>query len=135
MRVFNLDKKKYYKYMFLSAALWNFIVGGINLLLTIFMLPATAALLELEIPPTLFFIQGVLLFVIIIGIGLFIVSLDISKNHGIAQMIIFEKFLMFILGLVYFLIGEINYVLLLIVIVDLLYGILFLEFVLNVKKL
>ena len=112
----NLDKKKYYKYMFLSAAMWNLVVGAILLVLSILMLSNVAAMLELEIPPNLYFIHGFVLFVIIIGIGLLIISLDISKNHGIAQMCIFEKFIMFFLALVYFIMGTFNFLILLIAI-------------------
>ena len=121
--------------MFLSAAFWNFIVGTINFLLTILMLSTAANLLGLEIPPNLFFIHGFILFIIIIGIGLLIVSFDITKNHGIAQMCVIEKFIMFFLALVYFIIGTFNFILLLIAIVDLIYGIIFLEFLVNIKKL
>ena len=91
-----MDKKQYYKYMFLCAGLWNSVVGLIFLLVSIIMLPTLAASYDMEIPPSSFFIHGFLVLVIIIGIGFFIVSRDISKNHGIAQMSVIEKFLIFI---------------------------------------
>ena len=135
MRVFNLDKKKYYKNMFLCAGLWNFVVGLIFLLASIIMLPTLVASYDLEVPPSSFFIHGFLVLVIVLGIGFFIVSKDISKNHGIVQMSVVEKFLIFIVFLIYFLMGDFNFLMFIPAIVDLILGILFLEFVINIKKL
>ena len=130
-----MEKNKYYKNMFLIAALWNWMIGIIFFLLTIFMLPTLAAQYDLEIPPSLIFIHGFLGVVFVIGIGFFLVSRDITKNHGIVQMCVVEKFLVFILFLAYFFIGAYNFLLVIPTIIDLLFGILFLEFLKNFKKL
>ncbi|TFG06779.1 MAG: hypothetical protein EU539_06705 [Promethearchaeota archaeon] len=128
-----MDKEQYYKYMFLSGAIWNFAIGIINYLGTAFMLSDVAALYDLSIPPSLIFIDAFIGMILIVGIGLLVVSRDLVKNHDIVVMFIVEKFLMFIIFLAYFLMGAFNFFLLLPVIVDLVYGFLFLEFYINFK--
>lgn len=130
-----MDKRKFYKFVFLSGALWNLAVAIVFTLLTTFALPLAASLFQLAIPPSLVFIFGFLVLVFAIGIGLFTVSVDIDKNHGVVQMCAVEKYLVFIVFLVFFLLGDYNFGLVLPVIVDLIYGILFTEFLLNNKKL
>lgn len=129
-----MDRNKYYKYMFLSGAIWNWAVGILFTLLSIFLLPTLASLFGLLVPPSLIFVHSFLALVFAVGVGLFIISRDITKNHGIAQMCVVEKFLIFIVILVYFFLGDCNIFLVIPVIVDLIYGILFLEFAINVKK-
>ena len=90
-----MDKRKYYKFVFLTGALWNIAIGVIFTLFALFALPLTAELFELEIPPSLAFIYGFLALVFAIGIGLYTVSVDISKNHGVAIMCAVEKYLVF----------------------------------------
>ena len=120
--------------MFLIGAIWNWVIA-IPFLLNSFLNPS--ALLDniKTLPPSLIFIHMVIILVIIFGIGFFIVSRDITKNHGIVQMSVIEKFSFFIVFLNYFLIGDIYLPLLLIVIVDLVFGILYLEFLISYKKI
>jgi len=120
--------------MFLSGAIWNWLIAIVFILLTLFLLPEAASLVGISMPPSLLFMHGFLVFAFIIGVGLFIISRDISKNHGIAQMCVFEKFSIFTLFLIYFIIGDFNIILFLPVIVDLIYGILFLEFLFNYNR-
>jgi hypothetical protein len=131
----NMDKRKYYKLVFFTGALWNIAVGVIFTLLSLFAFPLAAGLFELEIPPSLVFIFGFLALVFAIGIGLYTVSVDINKNHGVVLMCVVEKYLVFIVFLVFFILGDYNFGLFWPVIVDLIYGILFMEFLLNYKKL
>lgn len=131
----NLERKSYYKYLFLSGAIWNLAVGVIFFFGTIFMLSSIASAYNLEIPPSLVFVHGFLMFVFIIGIGLYIVSTDIIKYRNFAIMFIFEKFLVFIIFLAYFIKGDFNFLLVIPVIIDLFYGCLFLEYYMNFKKI
>lgn len=117
--------------MFLSGALWNWIIAILFTLLTLFFLPIAAQLLGILIPPSLLFMHGFLIFVFLIGIGLYIASKDITKNRGIVQMCAIEKFSLFILFAIYFILGDFNLILFLPVIIDLIYGILFTEFLVN----
>lgn len=130
-----MDKRKYYKIVFLSGALWNIAVFVIFTILTFFASSLAEILFELEIPPSFVFIYGFLILVIVIGIGLYTVSKDIDKNHGVVQMCVVEKYLVFIVFLVFFIMGDYNVGLFLPVVVDLIYGILFTEFLVNYKKL
>ena len=130
-----MDKRKYYKIVFLSGSLWNIAIAVIFTLLTLFALPLAASLFELATPPSLVFICGFLALVFAIGIGLYTVSVDIDKNHGVVQMCAVEKYLVFVVFLIFFIMGDYNIGLFLPVVVDLIYGILFTEFLLNYKKL
>lgn len=130
-----MERKKYYKYMFLSGAIWNLAVGIIFFLGTIFMLSYLASNYDLKIPPSLVFVHGFLMLVFIVGIGLFVVSTDVTKYRNIVIMFIFEKFLAFIIFIAYFIKGDYNFLLVIPVIIDLIYGSLFLEYFINVKKL
>lgn len=130
-----LDKRKYYKIVFLSGSLWNIAIAVIFTLLTLFALPLAATLFELATPPSLVFIYAFLALVFAIGIGLYTVSVDIDKNHGVVQMCAVEKYLVFIVFLIFFIMGDYNVGLFLPVVVDLIYGVLFTEFLLNYKKL
>lgn len=130
-----MDKRKYYKIMFMSGAVWNIAIGVIFTLLALFAFPITAALFQLEIPPSFVFIYAFLALVFAIGIGLFTVGINIDKNHGVVQMCAVEKYLVFIVFLVFFIMGDYNVGLFLPVVVDLIYGILFTEFLVNYKKL
>ena len=130
-----MDRKKYYKYMFLSGAIWNWAIGILFTLLTFFFLPVAAPLLGISIPPSLLFMHGFLVFVFLIGIGLYIISRDINKNRGIVQICVIEKFSIFTVFLIYFILGDFNIILFLPVVVDLIYGILFLEFLFKYAKI
>ena len=121
--------------MFLSGAIWNLAVGIIFFLGTIFMLSYLASNYDLKIPPSLVFVHGFLMLVFIVGIGLFVVSTDVTKYRNIVIMFIFEKFLAFIIFIAYFIKGDYNFLLVIPVIIDLIYGCLFLEYFINVKKL
>jgi len=120
--------------MFLSGAIWNFFIGIINFLGTVFMLSDVAASYDLLIPPSLVWIHAFIGMILIVGIGLLVVSRDLAKNHGIVIMFIVEKFLMFIIFVAYYFMGAFNFFLVLPVIVDLIYGLLFLEFYINFKE-
>lgn len=130
-----MDKRKFYKIVFLSGALWNIAIGVIFTLLALFAFPTTAALFQLEIPPSFVFIYAFLALVFAIGIGLYTVSVDINKNHGVVQMCAVEKYLVFLVFLMFFIMGDYNVGLFLPVVVDLIYGVLFTEFLINYKKL
>ena len=130
-----MDKRKYYKIMFLSGALWNIAIGVIFTFLALFAFPLAAMLFQLEIPPSFVFIYAFLALVFAIGIGLFTVGINIEKNHGVVQMCAVEKYLVFIVFLVFFIMGDYNVGLFLPVVVDLIYGILFTEFLVNYRKL
>ncbi len=128
-----MDKKKYYKKLFLSAAIWNWIVG-LTLLMLSFINPNILPLFGVETPPSLVFMQMLFILVIVFGIGLFIVYQDLDKNKDIVIMSIIEKVSFFVVYLIYFIFGDVNFLVLLLNIIDLIFGILFIEFIVNTKR-
>ena len=128
-----MEKKKYYKNMFLIAAIWNWLVGFTCLILSL-VAPDSILLFGVEMPPSLSFLQILFILISIFGIGFYIVHRDIDSNHGIVQMSVVEKVSFFIVFLIYFIIGDVNVLVLLLVIVDLIFGILFIEFLFNFKN-
>jgi len=129
-----MDKNKYYKYLFLLAAIWNWIVT-ISFLILSFVAPDVLSLFGVEIPPSLAFLQMLFILIGIFGVGFFIIYLDIESNHGIVQMSVLEKLSFFVVFLIYFIIGDVGILVLMLIIVDLIFGLLFIEFLLNFKKL
>ncbi len=130
----NLEKKKYYEYLFLIGAIWNWFVAISLFLMSIFMLDFTAALFEMEIPPSLVWFHVVVGVVFIFGFGYYLVSRDLGKNHGVVILGILEKFMFFIVLLIYFFLGDFNFFAVLLVAVDFVFGCLYLEFLINYKK-
>ena len=129
-----MEKKEYYKYLFLLASIWNWAVS-ISLLTLSLLTPEIISDFGVEIPPSLVFLQMLFVLVGIFGVGFFIVYLDNTTNHGIVQMSVIEKISFFLVFLVYFIIGDVGILVLLLVIVDLIFGLLFIEFLLNFKNI
>ena len=129
-----MEKKEYYKYLFLLASVWNWAVA-ISLLILSLAAPNIITNFGVEIPPSLVFLQMLFILVGIFGIGFILVYRDINTNHGIIQMSVVEKVSFFVVFLIYFIIGDVGMLVLLLVIVDLVFGLLFIEFLLNFKKL
>jgi purine-cytosine permease-like protein len=73
--------------------------------------------------------------VFIIGIGYYIVSRDIDKNHGVVILGAIGKFYMIILFSIYFAQGYSNFLPVIPAIGDLIFGILFVEFLISYKKI
>ncbi|MFX1257816.1 MAG: hypothetical protein ACFFAN_08155 [Promethearchaeota archaeon] len=130
-----MERKDYYKYLFLIAAIINCGLGILFLVLTTLFPSDIAALYGVVLPPSLVWMHFFLVKAIVIGIGYYFLSVDITKNHGIAKMGLFEKFIFFIVSLVYFIGGAFNILLFILTIVDLVLGFLFIEFLVNYKKI
>ena len=129
-----MERKKYYKHLFLIGAIWNFIVGGVFIVSS----PLVESLIPMfgmELPPSLIFYQTFSGYVIIFGIGFYFVARDINKNHAIVVLGAIEKFFVFLLFLIYFILGYSNFLPILFIIVDLIFGCLFVEFLVNFKKI
>jgi hypothetical protein len=54
----SLNRKKYYKYLFLIAAIWNWGMGIVFTLLTIFLRSTALIAFETEDPPSLVWMHG-----------------------------------------------------------------------------
>ena len=128
-----MDKKAYYRYLFIIGAAWNILASLSFILTSIFMRSAFPAY-GIAVPISMIWLQSFLFLVANLGVGYFIVSLDISKNHGIVIIGIIAKLGYFLISLNYFIIGDIGLLTLLFAGVDIIFSILFIEFLINYKK-
>jgi hypothetical protein len=123
-----LDKRKYYKYLFIIGAIYAWLAAGSAYIMSYFGTPAF-------LYESMIYYQGFMFAVIIFGIGYLIVGLNIDQNHGIVLMGIIGKLLVFVFFTIHYINGAIASLQLIIAIGDLIYAILFIEFLLNFKKL
>ena len=103
-----LERKNYYKYLFLIGAIWNLAVGFLFISLSPFA-DSIMPMLGMEVPPSLVFLQGFFGLTTLFGIGYYLVSRNIDKNHGIVLLGVIGKFYLFILFLIYFILGDTNF--------------------------
>ena len=129
-----MDKKVYYRYLFIIGAIWNILASLSFILSSIFMLSIFPTY-GVAVPISMIWLQSFLFLVINLGIGYLIVSFDINKNHGIVVIGIIAKLGYFLISLIYFVIGDIGMSALLSASVDIIFSVLFLEFLINYKKL
>jgi hypothetical protein len=122
-----MKRETYYTWLFYTGAIWNIVIALIFLVLpalgfdlySFFGTPEPSSRIWYE----LFFGS-----VIIFGIGYYMVGQDITKNADIVKLAIVGKFGVFLIALYYFILGDVNFLMLLPASVDLIYGLLFLEF-------
>lgn len=129
-----MEKKDYYKYMFLLAAIWN-IGASVPFLILSVIDTSIFATMGMEVPPSLVFLHAFIFLVIAYAIGYYLVSRDIEKNHGVVIIGIIGKTSFFLCALIYVLLGDANFLLLVLGLVDLFFVCLFIEFLINFKKL
>ena len=127
MRILVLDKRKYYKYLFIIGAIYSWLVAGSLYIMSYFGTPAV-------LYGSMYY-QVFMFTVIIFGIGYLIVGLNIDQNHWIVLMGIIGKLLVFLFFTINYINGAIVLFKLIIAIGDLIFAILFIEFLLNFKKL
>ncbi len=128
-----MNRERYHRAMYTVAALWNWILSVLFLTLpridiTYFYLGGNT------IPPTLLWFDCLMGLIFAFGIGFYLIGLDPQKNHGLVQIAIFEKTWVFIVGLGYFLIGQASALLAAVVTVDLIFGLLFLEDLMAIRR-
>ncbi len=128
-----MEREKYYKYLFIGGAFFNWINGFSFLLLSI-LDPEVFLLFGSSKPPTLLFLHALLLLILTYGLGYFIVGLNIEENEGIVVLGIVSKLSFFFCCLVYFLIGDIDVILVILATGDFIFACLFAEFLVFKKK-
>ena len=129
-----MERKNYYKYLFLIGAIWNLVVGLVFIVLSP-LVDSLIPMFGMEVPPSLIFYHSFFGSVIVYGIGYYLVARDINKNHGIVVLGIIAKSYVFILFLIYFILGYSNFLPMLFAIVDLIFACLFVEFLISFKKI
>ena len=125
-----MDRKTYYKRLFMIGALWNWGAG----VLFFFWSDPIFSFFNMKVINYPAVMQMAMACVFTLGIGYYWVSKDISKNHDIVKLGIIAKTLVFLIFAYHTLIGNMPPQLGLSGVVDLVFAILFLEFLINMKK-
>lgn len=128
-----MNKKTYYKYLFIIGAIFNWFMG-VRFILTSILYPEIFEEFGTSYPPTLFFLHSLLVLIITFGIGYFIVGMAITKNHGCVILGIVSKMLFFMMCVIYFLIGDLLMIIAILGSLDFIFACLFIEFLINFKK-
>ena len=129
-----MDKKDYYKYMFLTGGIWNIIIG-ISSLITPLLIKGSLSTYGIEEPPSLMFYHLFYGIVLAFGIGLYLVSTNLDQNHGIVLIGVIGKIWVFFTMGFYFFVGDVNLLGVAFSVGDLIFAVLFIEFLLNYKNL
>jgi len=129
-----MDKEKYYKWLFIIGAIFNWIMA-VSFFIGSIAIPEIFVLFGTAYPPTLFFLHALLGLIFVYGIGYFIVGRDIHKNRGCVWLGILSKLSFFTFCVVYFILGDLNFVIVIFGTFDFIFACLFIEFIINFKKL
>ena len=119
-----MTRPSYYKWMFYVAAVFNWVMTAALLL-------GVNVILGISIPLDSLGRQLVCLLIAVFGYGYYLVGRDITRNEGIVVLGIVGKVLIFVVFLANAIAGRLPYSILLPASGDLLFVILFFEFLLN----
>jgi hypothetical protein len=125
-----MAKAKYYKYLFYIGAIFNWLVSSNFLILSI-LVPNIFELFGTSTPPTLFFLHALLGLIFVYGIGYFIVGLDIDKNRGCVWLGVLSKMSFFTFCVIYFILGDLDLIIVILGSLDFIFACLFIEFLIN----
>jgi hypothetical protein len=126
-----MPREEYYKKMFFIGAIWNWVATLTFAIGWKFLFP----LFGMAFPNYLVFYMMFLGLAFVYGIGYFWVSRDISRNHDIVRMGIIGKMIVFVSMLLAWIGGEIPIIVVGSGVVDLIFAILFIEFLMTCRKL
>jgi hypothetical protein len=127
-----LARDFYYKYLFVAAAVWNWIAA----LVSVFLLPEPRmrAYLGITAPADRLSINLFALSVAVFGLGFYWVARDIAANRDLVKLATIGKPIVFALFVTHAWMGIIPFRLALPALGDLILGLLFLEFLLYTRK-
>lgn len=125
-----MKREKYYRSLFLIAALWAWLVS----VPYIFVYKHTFPLVGMKIPESPVWFIFSCMCVALFGLGYFMVSRNLETNKGIVVMGTIGKIMVFILFLACTITGEISPLLMINASADLLFAVLFAEFLLFDKR-
>jgi hypothetical protein len=125
-----MEQKAYYKWLFIIGALWNW---GASVLFFFWSDPIFS-FLNMKATNYSGIMQLAMVLVFAFGIGYYWVSKDISTNHDIVKLGIIAKTLAFLVLSYHSFIGNMSLLIGLCGAVDLIFAILFLQFLMNMKK-
>lgn len=125
-----MDKRKYYEFLFKIGGIFNWLMA-ISFITMSLIIPDVFELFGSSRPPTLFFLHSLLGLIFVYGIGYFIVGLNIDKNRGCVWLGILSKLTFFTFCVIYFLIGDLDFIIVLFGSLDFIFACLFIEFIIN----
>ncbi|MHA1193761.1 MAG: hypothetical protein ACTSP9_15980 [Promethearchaeota archaeon] len=128
-----MNKEKYYKILFIVSALYN-IINAVTFILVSIVATDLFPLFGVEIPPSMIWLQLSLILIALLGVGYILVSRDISKNHGLVFIGGLAKLSFFLLTVIYFFLGDVSILIVLLGGIDLLMVFLFIEFLIFQSK-
>jgi len=128
-----MDHEKYYKTLFIGGAFFNWI-NGFSFIILSLLDPHIFTLFGSAEPPTLLFLHALLLLIITYGLGYFIVGLNLEKNEGVVVLGIVSKLSFFFSCLTYFIIGDVNIIIVILASGDFIFACLFAEFLIRKYK-
>lgn len=128
-----MEKTVYYQYLFKIGGIFNWIMA-ISFISISLIMPNVFELFGSIAPPTLFFLHSLLGLIFVYGIGYFIVGLDINKNRGCVWLGVLSKLTFFTFCLIYFLIGDLGFIIVVLGSLDFIFACLFIEFLINYKE-
>ncbi len=120
--------------IFLAAAVWNWTLGIVFLVLPRIDINYFT-LTGLVIPNTMLWFDSFMGLILVFGFGFFLVSRNMMENHGLIMMAIFEKSWVFIAPMAWFFLGQGSIWVVVFASGDLLFGLLFIEDLLAIRKL
>ncbi|TXT59628.1 MAG: conserved membrane protein of unknown function [Promethearchaeota archaeon] len=129
-----MEKSEYYKWLFIIGAIFNWIMASSFTLISIFFYSTIFSLFGSFAPPTLFFLHSLLGLIAVYGIGYFIVGLDIEKNRGVVYLGVLSKLAFFTYCLIYYLLGDLTIIIVILGSLDFFFALLFIEFLLSTKE-
>ncbi|MHA1649038.1 MAG: hypothetical protein ACTSYB_02500 [Candidatus Helarchaeota archaeon] len=100
-----MERTDFYKYLFFLTAIWNWIIA----LPLLFIYERVLQNFGMIIPNSPLWIQLFAGFVFLFGIGYYIVSRDLNKNHGFVFIGLMTKILVFLYFLYFFILNELHH--------------------------
>jgi hypothetical protein len=125
-----MDRKSYYKWLFIIGALWNW-AAGVQFFFWYDPIFARLNMQALNYPAIM---QLAMSLVFVFGIGYYWVSKDLSKNHDIVKLGIIAKIIVFLIFSYHYLFGNMPLMIALCGVVDLIFALLFMEFLKSAGK-
>ena len=122
-----MDKEKYYKYMLLAAALYNWVNSTIFIIASLAM-PDIFPMFGVVVPISNVWLHLALVFIFIFGIGYFMVSINLKENHGLIVIGAMAKVSFFLITLIYMVLEDVGILVVLLGGIDILFVCLFIEF-------
>ena len=122
----------YYKKLFFVGSLWNMGAAILFMIASLF-IPSMFDLFGTEEPTNYVWFYLFFAMVFTLGMGYYWVSSDINQNHALVKTGLIAKILFFLIMLGYTISGDFNWLVMAPASIDLIFAILFIEFLKNYK--